>query len=119
MKEHSSWLFRWWLRASRAHVLKLVVLIVFVGVVSSLFVSLPHGEPGSPPYLTVFLIDGLNSSVFTSELAAGRLPNVARLIKEGSYAPNTVGSFPSVTGYAFYPLFTGRDSVSSGVNGLR
>jgi len=30
-----------------------------------------------------------------------------------------VASFPSVTGYSFYPMFTGRDAVSSGVDGLR
>lgn len=75
--------------------------------------------PGTPPYLTVFLIDGLAQEVFERELASGHLPEIARLIQEGAYVPNGIGAFPSMTAYGFYPFLTGHDAVASDVLGLR
>ena len=48
----------------------------------------PHdvGSAASAPYLTVFLLDGLSDSVFRAELEAGRLPQVAALVREGALA---------------------------------
>lgn len=77
------------------------------------------GRPAHPPYLTYFLIDGLTQSVFRQELAAGRLPNLARLVEEGTYVENGIAAFPSMTAYGFYPFITGRDAAASGVLGLR
>mgnify|MGYP000650113857 CR=1 FL=1 len=77
------------------------------------------GSPAKAPYLTVFLIDGLSEAVFVRELAAGALPEMQRLITEGTYVPHGVGAFPSMTGYAFYPFLTGHDATESGVLGLR
>lgn len=77
------------------------------------------GEPAEPPYLTVFMVDGLSQRVFQRELRRGHLPNVARLIREGAYVEDGVAAFPSMTGYGFYGFLTGRDAVESGVLGLR
>jgi hypothetical protein len=79
----------------------------------------PARGPGSPPYLTVFLIDGLSEAVFEGELASGRLPALQRLIDEGHYVPHGIASFPSMTGFGFYPFLTGHDAAGSGVLGLR
>jgi len=77
------------------------------------------GRPGEPPFLTYFLVDGLTDSVFREELAAGRLPNIAKLIAQGTYVEHGIGAFPTMTGYAFYPFITGRDATLSGVLGIR
>ncbi len=79
----------------------------------------PALRPGTPPYLTIFLIDGLSQEVFRHELAAGHLPEMQRLIDQGTYVEDGVTAFPSMTGYAFYPVLTGHDAVDSGVLGLR
>lgn len=79
----------------------------------------PRGRPADPPYLTFFLVDGLSQEVFQRELAAGNLPNIARLISEGLYVEDGIAAFPSMTGYGFYPFITGQDAVHSGVLGLR
>lgn len=76
-------------------------------------------DPGQPPYLTLFLFDGLAQAPFQKELAAGRLPNLKRLIEQGTYVVNGIPSFPSMTGYGFYPFITGHDAASSGIHGLR
>lgn len=79
----------------------------------------PSRGPGSPPYLTIVLIDGLSEAIFERELAAGRLPALQRLIDEGRYVPHGIASFPSMTGFGFYPFLTGHDAAASGVLGLR
>jgi hypothetical protein len=38
-----------------------------------------------PPYLTVFLIDGLNQQVFDEELQAGHLPIMQGMVEQGVY----------------------------------
>ncbi len=79
----------------------------------------PYAPAATPPYLTVFLLDGLSRDVFLRELAAGRLPHIARMVREGVWVENGIASFPSMTGYGFYPFITGRDAAKSGVLGLR
>ncbi|GAB4301948.1 MAG: hypothetical protein Kow0090_17490 [Myxococcota bacterium] len=50
---------------------------------------------------------------------AGKLPNIQKLISEGVIIRDGISSFPSMTGYGFYPFITGEDAVYSGVLGLR
>lgn len=79
----------------------------------------PYAPPGKPPYLTVFLLDGLSKQVFDRELGAGRLPNIQQLITDGVLVENGIASFPSMTAYGFYPFITGMDAPKSNVLGLR
>jgi hypothetical protein len=56
------------------------VLILLVTMTTGLW---PHGqrtpaEPGRPPFLTIFLVDGLSQGVFLTELQAGHLPTSKR-----------------------------------------
>jgi hypothetical protein len=76
-------------------------------------------EPSHERYLTIFLIDGLAHEVFTEELAQGRLPHITELISTGAYVERGITSFPSVSGYAYYPFVTGETSTASGTFGLR
>ena len=68
---------------------------------------------------SIILIDGLDQARFQKALKKGRLPNLQKLINKGTYIKNGIGSFPSMTGYAFYPFITGHDAVESGIIGLR
>ena len=69
--------------------------------------------------VTIFLIDGLSKSIFKKQLAAGKLPNLQKLIEKSTYIEHGIGAFPSMTGYAFYPFLTGVDATKSGILGLR
>ncbi len=100
----------------------LAIVLVLVGTLYFLWPSDPPdlpGVPGQPPYLTVFMIDGLSQQVFEEELAAGHLPQMAAMVAQGTYVKNGISSFPSMTGYGFYPFLTGQDAAKSGILGLR
>lgn len=69
--------------------------------------------------VTYFMVDGLSQERFSVLLDAGKLPNVKSLIDEGIYVKQGIVSFPSMTGYCFYPFITGVDACESGILGLR
>ncbi len=69
--------------------------------------------------ITYVLIDGLDSKIFKQELDAGHLPFLKSLIEKSTFTMNGISSFPTMTGFAFYPFITGVDAVESGVYGLR
>ena len=77
------------------------------------------GAAGRPPYLTVFLIDGLAEDVFAAQMAAGRLPHIGALARRGAFVEHGISAFPSMTAYGFHPFLTGQDAARSGVLGLR
>jgi hypothetical protein len=79
----------------------------------------PAGVPATPPYLTIFMLDGLSPRVFDDEMAKGHLPEMADLADRGALIRHGVSSFPSMTAYGFYPFLTGQDAARSGVYGLR
>lgn len=54
----------------------------------------------------LLLIDGLRADVAEAELAAGRLPNLARLTERGARRRATT-VFPSTTSVAYLPFLTG------------
>lgn len=69
--------------------------------------------------VTYLLIDGLSKTIFEEQLSKGNLPYIKQLINSGTYVRNGISSFPSMTGYGFYPFLTGIDATKSGVIGLR
>jgi hypothetical protein len=54
----------------------------------------------------LLLIDGLRPDVAEAELAAGRLPHLARLVRAGG-AGRAITSFPSTTSVSYLPFLTG------------
>jgi hypothetical protein len=54
----------------------------------------------------LLLIDGLRPDVAESELAAGRLPNLARLVAMGG-SGRAMTAFPSTTSVSYLPFLTG------------
>ncbi len=69
--------------------------------------------------VTYFLIDGMSMDVFNSQLSTGNLPSISNLIDQGIYVENGVVSFPSMTGFGFFPYITGMEATKSGIAGLR
>ncbi|MBK9257841.1 MAG: alkaline phosphatase family protein [Saprospiraceae bacterium] len=68
---------------------------------------------------TIFLIDGLDNKIFKRLIDEGRLPCLKSLMDSGIYVENGISSFPTMTGYGFYPFVTGVDATLSGILGLR
>lgn len=60
----------------------------------------------------ILLVDGLSPTTLEKHLESGKLPNLKRYLKSGSYHGNVVASFPTVTGPAHVPLFTGLNPAS-------
>lgn len=69
--------------------------------------------------VTYILIDGLEKQRFLNLLQNDQLPTIKNAIHSGLYVQNGIGSFPSMTGYAFYPFLSGVDASKSGIMGLR
>jgi hypothetical protein len=67
----------------------------------------------------VLLADGARADVMAEELAAGRLPNIARHLLEGGASVPAVTSFPSTTGPAYLPFLTGCFPGTCNVPGIR
>lgn len=60
----------------------------------------------------ILLVDGLSPATLEKYVDGGSLPNLRRYLKTGSYHGNVVASFPTVTGPAHVPLFTGINPAS-------
>lgn len=69
--------------------------------------------------VSIIMVDGLSQDVFQKALKDNHLPHLQSLMARSSYIENGIGSFPSMTGYAFYPFITGVDATKSGILGLR
>jgi len=102
------------------------LLLLSLSLVALLtYLSQPHQLPDLPRLpaqgntATIFLIDGLSNDIFRKAMQQGKLPHIAALAAQGRYVENGIGSFPSMTGYAFFPFVTGTDAVQSGILGLR
>jgi len=107
----------------KKRVLYLSLLLFFFGL--GLYIWWPDHQwsktypPTEGNTSTIFLIDGLSSDIFKEELQAGRLPVMEKMINEGIFTENGISSFPTMTGYGFYPFITGVDATKSGILGLR
>jgi predicted AlkP superfamily phosphohydrolase/phosphomutase len=68
---------------------------------------------------TVFyLIDGARPDVLSELIAAGTLPNLKRIIDEGTFRKATT-CFPSTTGPAYLPFLTGHFPGTMNIPGIR
>ena len=69
------------------------------------------------PRVFVLGLDGTPHGYLRAEVAAGRLPNLAALFRQGSLVPLR-SSLPSVSSTAWTTFFTGRDPGGHGVFGF-
>jgi hypothetical protein len=66
----------------------------------------------------LILVDGLRPDLAEAELAAGRLPGLARLVAAGG-AGRAMTAFPSTTGVAYLPFLTGCTPGGCNVPSIR
>lgn len=69
--------------------------------------------------VVLILADGARADVLDAELAAGRLPNIARRLVEPGSSLQAITSFPSTTGPAYLPFLTGCFPGTCNVPGIR
>ena len=104
----------------------LIISLIIIGLLTTVSYAVnkssTHDEKYPPTKgntISILLLDGLSQSIFEEHLQNQKLPNLQKLIKKSTYVKNGIGSFPSMTGYAFYPFITGNDASTSGIYGLR
>jgi len=104
----------------------LIIPLVIIGLLTTVSYAVNKSAIHSTNYLptkgntiSILLLDGLSHAIFNKNLQNKKLPNLQKLIKKSTYIKNGIGSFPSMTGYAFYPFITGKDASTSGIYGLR
>ena len=64
------------------------------------------------------LMDGARSDIIDKLLADGRLPNLAKILRNGTYSSIT-STFPSTTGPAHIPFFLGKYPGDCNIPGIR
>src|SRR6185312_6912432 len=65
-----------------------------------------------------YLIDGAHAEIFPNLIAKGILPNIRRLMEDGTYRKAST-CFPSTTGPAYLPFLTGHFPGPVGITGIR
>lgn len=69
--------------------------------------------------VSYILVDGLSTKVFQDQLERGKLPRIEALMGKSTSTLKGVGSFPSMSGYGYYPFITGKKAIESDILGLR
>lgn len=77
--------------------------------------SLLTAPPYAGPKLVIISWDGAPTFVVERMLAEGKLPNVARLVKDGVSAESVIPSFPSKTAAGHAAIFTGAWGDVNGI----
>jgi len=65
-----------------------------------------------------YLVDGAHAEIMPELIQQGLLPNIKRIIDEGTYRKATT-CFPSTTGPAYLPFLTGHFPGTMGITGIR
>jgi hypothetical protein len=65
-----------------------------------------------------YLVDGAHADVMQELLQQGQLPNIKRIVDEGTFRKATT-CFPSTTGPAYLPFLTGHFPGSMDITGIR
>jgi hypothetical protein len=68
---------------------------------------MPGSGRSRPPKLVLCVIDAMSPTMLERAVAAGAAPTLARLIELGSYIPDCVAAFPSVTPVCAASIVTG------------
>jgi len=99
---------------TRKRVLGLASLICVLAVLGLLIASeLPPRAPGR--HVLVISVDGMGSSYYMQPPAGLRIPNIRRLLAEGSFAEAVEGVYPTLTYPSHTTLVTGRLPSEHGI----
>ena len=102
---------------SRAAVLAAGLVAAGSGAGAEAGVAGPAGAEASPPRLVVLAVDGAGRVIVERLLAAGALPNFARLRREGAFSDGLVPAVPSRTAPSFAMLWNGLPGAETGITG--
>ena len=86
-----------------------------VGLIALLAYRLAGRTPGSNRHVVVISIDGMRGSVLSAPHPDLKIPNLRRLMAEGSYAEAVEAVYPSVTYPCHTTLVTGRVPAEHGI----
>jgi predicted AlkP superfamily phosphohydrolase/phosphomutase len=95
----------------------LVILIAALAVLLATIPSLVSAQ--SPSRAIVLAWDGTVPAFVHEMLRQGKLPNLAKLIKDGAFADDVIVGFPSKTAPGFASLITGAPPSVTGITGNR
>ncbi len=103
-------------QVSRTGFLRSLVLAILLAAVWFSGVAANVQDPAGPPLLVVISIDGLRPDYITAADAHGaKVPNLRRLLKEGTYAEGVEGVVPTVTYPSHTTLVTGVWPAKHGI----
>ncbi len=103
-------------QVSRTGFLRSLVLAILLAAVWFSGVAATARDPAGPPLLVVISIDGLRPDYITAADAHGaKVPNLRRLLKEGTYAEGVEGVVPTVTYPSHTTLVTGVWPAKHGI----
>ena len=90
-------------------------------LLTGVFSAQPHGPVGAaatPRHVVLVTIDGMRGDYLgNADTYQLRIPNLRRLMREGSYSPRTLSVYPTLTGTAHTALVTGTGAMKHGVLG--
>ena len=92
-------------------------MIVFVAISGLALPKVRSGNavPDSPRHVLVISVDGLGAEWLISPPTNLRIPNLRRLMVEGSFAEGVLGVYPSVTYPSHTTIVTGRAPAEHGI----
>jgi len=100
----------------RALAIALLAAIGFCWLVGWSARPIAAGAPAaSNRHVVVISVDGMRSSAYAAPSPGLRIPNIRRLMKEGSYAEAVEGVYPSVTYPSHTTIVTGRVPAEHGI----
>ena len=100
----------------RAAVLAAGLVVAGSGAGAEAALAGPAGAE-APPRLVVLAVDGAGRVIVERLLAAGALPNFARLRREGAFSDGLVPAVPSRTAPSFAMLWNGLPGAETGITG--
>lgn len=95
-----------------------IIARVYVLLLFSFFISADLYAQAAPKGI-VLAWDGTVPSFVNELVRDGKLPNLAKLIKDGSFADDVMPGYPSLTAPGFASLWTGAPPRVTGISGNR
>jgi predicted AlkP superfamily pyrophosphatase or phosphodiesterase len=104
------------LHGNRRATRTLLVLLVAIGCLVLVLIAVVNTPgPGRGRHVLVISIDGMSSSYYTEPPPGLKIPNLRRLMTEGSFAEAVEGVYPTVTYPSHATIVTGRMPAEHGI----
>jgi len=93
----------------------LPILLVTAALVLAFAIAGNNPGPGSGRHVLVISIDGMAAGYYTHPPSGLQIPNLRRLMSEGSFAESVQGIYPTVTYPSHTTIVTGRMPIEHGI----